>query len=354
MSNPGLNVSMALVACAMVAGCGKNSAGDEGQAIETVVAVQSGTIERGTLHGYVQAYGEVAPDPGSATNPAARLVLTAPAAGVVKTVRCIEGQKVAAGDVLFEMDSSAADIAVKEAQSALGLAQENLARQEKLLEIQAAPEKAVQEARQQLAAAQAAAAKAAYERSLGTVRAAQDGTVIRVAATQGASVNAADALAEIWDLDRLLVLARVPAREAAPLAVGQNVLMDGGAAAGEEGTLVFIADRVDPADGTIGVRIAPAHGTALHCGQFVSVRVVCTEHAGCLSVPEESIVLSPDGAASIAVIDGDRAVVHPVTIGLKDRGRVEVSGEGLQAGMKVVTAGAYGLPDQTRIRILAR
>jgi len=82
--------------------------------------------------------------------------------------------------------------------------------------------------------------------------------------------------------------------------------------------------------------------------------VICTEHANCLTVPEESVVLSPDGETSVAVIEGDNASIIPVTAGLKELGRIEVSGAGIRAGMQVVTAGAYGLPDKTRIRILAR
>jgi RND family efflux transporter MFP subunit len=326
----------------------------EEDTVQTVVTVQAGTVGTGTLHGYVQAYGEVVPDPGSATGAAANLLITAPAPGVIQRVRCVEGQKVKSGDVLFEMDSSVAETAVQNAQAALEFARKNLDRQQKLLQIKAVSEKTIQEANQQLAAAQAALSKAEYERSLTTIRAAQAGTVIRVSTTQGASVNPSDVLAELWDLNRLLVIAKVPSGETASLKPGQKVILNSGATPGEEGTLTFIDDRVDPATGTVNIRIATAPASALRCGQFISARTVCTEHTGCLTVPEESVVLSPDGKTSVAVIEGDNAFIIPVTTGLKEQGRIEIAGAGIRAGMQVVTAGAYGLPDKTRIRILAR
>lgn len=327
---------------------------NEEDKVQTVVTVQAGAIETGTLHGYVQAYGEVAPDLGSATGASANLLITALTPGVIQSVRCVEGQKVKSGDVLFEMDPSVADIAVKNAQAALEFAQKNLTRQQKLQQIKAASEKTIQEASQQLAAAQAVLSKAEYERSLTTIRAAQAGTVIRVNTTQGTSVNPSDVLAEVWDLNRLLVLAKVSSGETALLKTGQKVILTSGTAPGEEGALTFIDDRVEPATGTVNIRIAPAPASTLRCGQFISARVVCTEHANCLTVPEESVVLSPAGETSVAVIEGDNASIVPVTTGLKEQGRIEISGAGIWAGMQVVTSGAYGLPDKTRIRILAR
>jgi membrane fusion protein (multidrug efflux system) len=53
------------------------------------------------------------------------------------------------------------------------------------------------------------------------------------------------------------------------------------------------------------------------------------------------------------VVEGDSAVRHPVTVGLRDGGMVEVSGEGLREGMRIVTVEAYSLPEQTRIHIVS-
>jgi membrane fusion protein (multidrug efflux system) len=44
----------------------------------------------------------------------------------------------------------------------------------------------------------------------------------------------------------------------------------------------------------------------------------------------------------------------PVQTGLLDNGLVEIQAQGLQAGAAVVTEGAYGLPPDTKIRVLGK
>ncbi len=81
------------------------------------------------------------------------------------------------------------------------------------------------------------------------------------------------------------------------------------------------------------------------------VRIVVEEHEDKLGVPRES-VLRGEGGASIAMVVGETAVQKAVRVGLKEGGFVEVQGEGLAEGATIVTAGAYGLPKETKIRVL--
>ena len=71
-------------------------------------------------------------------------------------------------------------------------------------------------------------------------------------------------------------------------------------------------------------------------------------------VPVESVVKNDEGVPVIALVEGNRAVQRPVTIGLREGGLVEVEAAGLKEGLAVVTEGAYALPAETRIRVLAR
>jgi len=41
-----------------------------------------------------------------------------------------------------------------------------------------------------------------------------------------------------------------------------------------------------------------------------------------------------------------------VQVGLRDGDLVEISGDGIAEGATVVTVGAYGLPKETKIRVL--
>jgi hypothetical protein len=71
-------------------------------------------------------------------------------------------------------------------------------------------------------------------------------------------------------------------------------------------------------------------------------------------VPEVSVVSRPGEGTWLMVVDGDRAVRRPVTVGLREGGLAEVSGDAITEGVTVVTEDAYSLPEETKIRIVGR
>jgi membrane fusion protein (multidrug efflux system) len=54
----------------------------------------------------------------------------------------------------------------------------------------------------------------------------------------------------------------------------------------------------------------------------------------------------------IAVVEGDSAKQTIIKTGLRDGNLVEVAGENIREGMTIVTQGVYGLPAETRIRVV--
>jgi membrane fusion protein (multidrug efflux system) len=304
----------------------------------TDVPVHVAKITRATLRGYVTAYGTVAPEPAG-ERPAASARVSAFVAGVVTQVKCVEGQGVEKGAVLFQLDTRAADVAVD-------FAEKTLERQQKLVQVEGTSQKVLQEAEQQLAAARA-------QQALLQVQAPLAGMVVRVNVKPGEAVDLTSVLAEVIDLDRLVVSANVPSPELAALKVGQTVeVLADQSAAPVMGTLTFIGSEVDAKTGTTLVRVGvPAH-SGLRPGQFVTVRIVSEEHKDRLAVPVESVVKDAEGKTVIALVQGDQATQKPVHAGLRDGGLVEVEAEGLQPGMTVVTQGAYALPKETKVRVL--
>ena len=61
------------------------------------------------------------------------------------------------------------------------------------------------------------------------------------------------------------------------------------------------------------------------------------------------MVQDEEGNALIALVQDGIAALHHVNVGVMDAGLVEVIADGLHEGMKVVTEGAYGLPDGTKV-----
>jgi membrane fusion protein, multidrug efflux system len=300
---------------------------DEEAAPPTVVSVQVGTLQRTTLHQYVTGFGTVMPAPAAAGEPAADAPLAAPTAGVVASVQVVEGQQVAKGDLLLTLNSGSAtaDYAAAEVE-----------RQKQLYAQHNTSLKSLQDAETQLALLRVTAPLA--------------GTVTRVNVKPGAAVDLSTVVAEVMDLHRLVVTMGVPETAAAALKAGEavQVLTDPPVAA----TLSYVSPTVDRNDGTVMAWAALPADSGLRPGQFVSLRIVTGTQTDCLAAPAASVVTDIDGHSDIALVNGDQAVQTPVQTGYREDGWVQVSGPGLKAGDSVVTVGAYGLPDKTRIQVV--
>ncbi len=289
--------------------------------VVTEVAVQVGKIITATLHGYVQGYGTVETAPATAEQPAAGAQLAAPSAGVVTKVDVLEGQQVEKGDVLVELNSQAAEAEVE--------------RQKTLYAQQNTSLKSLQEAEAQLA--------------LLRVTAPLSGTVVRLNVKPGQAVDLTTIVAEVMDLNRLAVSAEIPAAEAGDLKAGNPVEILTKRPVMTE--LLFVSPNVNQNNDTVLIRALLPKETGLRPGQFVSLRIVTAVHTNCLAVPAESVVTDESGKSVIALVKNGEAMQTPVQIGLHENGLVEVSAPALKAGETVVTVGAYGLPEKTKIRV---
>jgi len=310
--------------------------------VVTEVPVHVGKIILATLHDYVTGYGTVEPEPAGNGRPAASAKLTSPSAGVVMETSSEEGRQVKQGDLIFRLDSRAADAAVD-------VAEKNLARQQQLIATQNTSQKTLLDAEQQMAAAR-------VQQSLLRVESPVSGIVVRFTARAGEAVDTTTVLAEIIDLDRLVATLRIPSVEADRLTTNQPVEISTGRSEATNtlaGEVVFVSPQVDATTDTVLVRASIPPGSSLRPGQFVAARIVCETRTNRLAVPVES-VFTTDGASVIAVVEGDKAIQKPVSTGLREGGLVEIKGDGLKEGMTIVTVGAYALPKETKIRVLEK
>jgi len=315
------------------------------------VAVHVDQIRRSTLHRTVTAYGTVEPEPAMDGKPAAGALITPFVEGVVAGIDVVEGRLVTRGKVLVRLDSRMAQVAVDRALAQADVAQKAFERQETLLAADGTSQKEYLEVRARRDAAQADLAAAETELAYLNIVAPLSGTVLHIGARVGEHVTAGTALAQVVDLDRLVVTAGVPAREIGGVEVGQRVLLGAGDSV-PEGAVKVLGKDVDSVTGTYRIQVSVPPGSGFLPGQFTEIRIVAEEHPGVLVVPEGSVVTRPGEGTWIVVVEGDQAVHHPVQTGLRDRGLVEVRGEGLEEGMPIVTDEAYGLPHETMIRVV--
>jgi membrane fusion protein, multidrug efflux system len=324
--------------------------GEEGEEVVTDVAVHVGRIVRTTLHRYVTAYGTVEHELPSDGRTSSGAYISTPVGGILTEIRCTEGQFVERGTILFRLDTRLAEVAVAKAKKTLEFAQAVYERQKKLLEADGTSQKAYQEAELQLNSARNDLATAETELSLLEIKTPLAGTVIRLNARIGQSVETNSVLAEVVALDRLVVSAEIPSREAGQLKPGQPVEFGGGSAAG--GQLVLVGKDIDPKTDTVLARASLPAAQGFQPGQFMQFRIISEERRDVLAVPEESIVPGPEGGSVLFLVEGDRAVPKPVKAGLRDAGLAEVEGEGLKEGLVIVTTDAYNITGETKIHII--
>lgn len=306
-------------AISVLADADDKPAGEE--TVVTEVSVQTGKITSATLHGYVQGYGLIETAPATVGQPAAGALLAAPSAGVVTKVNVIEGQQVNQGDVLVELNSRAAEAEVE--------------RQKKLYAQQNTSLKSLQDAETQLAMLRVTAPLA--------------GTVVRLGVKPGQAVDLTTVVAEVMDLNRLAVSAEIPSAGANDLKTGNPLEVLTTPPVTTE--LLFVSPNVDKNNDTVLVRALLPKDSGLRPGQFISLRIVTAVHANCLAVPTESVVTDESGKSGIALVKGEEAAHISVQTGLHENGLVEIAAPELKVGDVVVTVGAYGLPEKTKIRV---
>jgi membrane fusion protein (multidrug efflux system) len=326
----------------------------------TEVAVKVGRVTRATLRAYVTGFGTIEPEPATSGQPPASAKIGSPVAGLLAESHAVEGQRVSKGTVLFQLDSRVADGQVQKARQAADFAERAFDRQKKLLEVEATSQRVYQEADAQAQAARNELANLQAQRELLTIHAPIDGTVTKVFAKPGDSIDVTTVLAEMVDLDRLVVSAKIRSTDVAVLRSGQHVEASPGrpeepgqaTTAGTVGaTVSYISSAVDPATDTVIVRASLPRQSVLRPGQFVTVRILYDEHRDRLAVPIDSVVTDANGSgAFIAIVNDNTATKHPVKVGFKDNGLAEIDGADLREGTLIVASGAYGLPEKTRIK----
>jgi RND family efflux transporter MFP subunit len=305
---------------------------------EAEVPVHTGAITRANLRRTVTAYGMVEPEPMAGAR------VAPPVAGVVAVVKCAEGQKVAKGDVLFQLDSRAADVTAD-------FAVKTLDRQKRLMTIDGTSAKTLQDAEQALATAKT-------QQALLTIQAPIAGVVTRINAKAGEAADLTTVLAELVDTDRLVASANVPGADLADVKPGMAAEVSlADATNAVSTTLVYASAHVDPKTGAGLVRAGLGADAGFRPGQFIKVIITTGEHKDALVVPADAVAKDTTGAWFIAVVDGGKAMLKPVKIGFRDGDWVEIDGESLDAGQAIVTEGAYGiiLTQQfaTKIRVVA-
>jgi multidrug efflux system membrane fusion protein len=121
----------------------------------------------------------------------------------------------------------------------------------------------------------------------------------------------------------------------------------------ERGTLITADNQIDVATGTVRLKAEfPNKDAKLFPNQFVNVRMVVDVRKGVVAVPSAAIQRNAQGATVVYVVKEDSTVsVRPITAGATE-GLLTAVEQGLQAGERVVTDGVDRIREGARVEVI--
>jgi membrane fusion protein (multidrug efflux system) len=259
------------------------------------------------------------------------------------------GQRVAPGEPLIELEQSGFRAGAQSAAAAVTAAEQAAARATRLANEGIVPRKDAEQANAELARARADLVSAQRALELSVLRAPIGGVVTQLSTSLGAAADANVPIVEVADPSALDVVLSVTPADAARIRRGAKVVLrEGQDASGAElgsGAITDVAATVDSATRSVQVRVpAPRTGRTLRIGETVFGQIAVSEIADAVTVPVEALVPEGDGMKVFVVDANGVAHARPVTVAAKTSTTAMI-GDGLRAGERVVTYGAYGVED---------
>jgi RND family efflux transporter MFP subunit len=337
---------LAVVVVASSFACKGKGPADEAET-HAVVNVQTVVVKPQAFTEAVSALGTVVGRAGHVAT------LMAPVPGRVGGVSATVGQTVRSGQALVELEQGPFNAALQSAEATLAAAERANERQHRLAQEGIVPRKDAEQAAADLAKAQSDAMAARRNAQLSVLRAPISGVVTRMSATLGASVDPSQPLVEISDPSALDILLSVTPTDAANVRPGAKVTLSAGQnATGEPlgiGTVSDVSSTVDSVTRSVAVRVqASRTRRPLRIGETVNGGIAVATRPTAIVIPPDALV--PEGEDfKVFVVDGN-GIAHErdVKIGGRSAVGVEIT-EGLTAGERVVTYGAYGMQDSVKV-----
>lgn len=245
-------------------------------------------------------------------------------------------------------DLDAAAVALAQAKSAYNIARKHLdalnatGRQQEL-----------KSASGQLTSAKGRLMASQAQLSYSEIRSPIDGYVTDRPLYPGEMASTSMPLLTVMDISRVLAKAHIPQSDAQLLQKGDKAgISVAGLEKKFEGTVVLISPALDPNSTTVEIWVQAANQEQqLRPGATVELSITAQTVHDALVVPASALLNASGDQAQVMVVDGQNvAQSRNVKTGIATPQEAQII-SGLKAGEIVVSEGAYGLPDNTRVQI---
>lgn len=368
---------------ALCAGCGSQTSDDGEEQTAAGTAVEVAEVTKGAMSTEYSVNGKVVADNEVQVFPML--------AGQVLTLSVSEGDKVAKGQTLLNVDTSsvtstmsslresynatktATEKAIENAQIGVEQAQLAVENTEALLEAGAAAEQDLTKAKQGLAQAQAGVQQARAQQaaslaqiqasmdqinkqaSYGTVTAPCAGTVTAVNVVQGGMDSSAQPAVVIAEDSRVKINASVSEDVFAGLHTGDSAGVQISVLSDEvkSAKIVSLPAAANQQTNLYDVSVSVPSGTEPAIGAFATVIFYTDRRENTLSVPTDCVLTGNDNERYLFTVDESGTTAARVTVetGLVGKTNTEIT-SGLNEGDRVVVKGQSYLSDGSAVRVV--
>ena len=332
----------------------QTQAEEEKKEAEDAIAIQLGTVERGSLSALYSTSATLRADKWAA--------VTARTKGVVRQLLVEEGDWVRENQPLAVLEDDEQRIAFAQAEAKAEIRRRELERADSLHDQELLSEEQYEITRREAIDASHIADLAELSLSRTVIRATFAGRVLMRHLDVGATVADGTAVYDIADLDPLYADVQVPERHVAELATGQIVRVtteSNGDSVEAEAWIERIAPSVNPTTGTVKVTVAVHETDGLRPGSFVRAGIITDTHENTLVVPRSALVAEGRRWHLFRLKEDEpRVELIEVTRGFEEADRVEILEtaeleQTLREGDRIVTTGASSLSDDSAVEVLS-
>jgi membrane fusion protein (multidrug efflux system) len=274
------------------------------------------------------------------------------AGGQLAGIMVTEGQKVAAGDLIAQIDDELAQANLSNAKVLLDLAQSKYDRVAKLQTSGVSSTAALDDARSSLVAAKSQVDLSRSQVEFLKIKAPFAGTIASLPPSLGSYLQTGQVIAKLIDATALEADFAVPFDLAGTIAIGSRftVRAIGPVAWSAQATVTSVDPEVDRATRTIRLhgRLENAD-LKIRPGSIVRIELVTAERPDAIAVPETAVLTSLAGTFVYRIVDG-AAARTPVVLGTRRNGVVEIM-SGIALGDTVVTDGRQKVQQGTPVTV---
>jgi RND family efflux transporter MFP subunit len=301
-----------------------------------------------------------------------KINITPETGGKIARIYIDEGQKVAQGELLAELETASIRLQLQQAEAGVAVAEASFAdakknkeRMDKLIKENAVSE--MQYEKVKLAHDGAAAQLDQARAGLNLARHALDVSIMKapfagVVASKNAEVGdvinpmmggfggGAGGVLTLMDYSRIKIAVAVSSEDIGRIRKGQEAVLRVGSFPGRDfrGSVRVVNMTADPLSKKFGVEVVFDNpDSALRPGTFGDVVFEVQSHENALVVPQLAVLEN----TYVFVADGGKAVKKNVVLGIQNTTMVEVR-DGLTEGALVVVEGNFGLEEGAAVQVL--